>query len=429
MPLGQACVPLDSFYLREKVVKGRMRVNHWMFFCKEYCLIAGLAKRLAILLACLLSFEALACRFNVRDVGFVDLGSEPYRLYLFVGDAMPEAERESLQSIATATFYDSNVEIKLLALGQARQGDTKAYIPDGFTGESPTAVLVSPDKKQTLPVPLAKRGMPVLQTAWDALESVLDTPRRNAVLRQVFACYGVVLIIDGRDAGENRRVRSMADAVISEITAKLPGLEKEIKQPPVVEVISPEDFPVERAFLWSLGVREILDTPQVVMLYGRGRMIGPVLRGEQLSKPSVSTILATIGLNCECGLDRTWMQGVMVPLKWDRDRKQEIAKQLGFNPESPEIRIEMSQILAKGGVGQGVNRSKIVGDTLDELLIGYRTGSLAANKPQAQLGQVPETLYTAEKSKFSTMTWVVFVGAAILAIGGVILLSARRRGL
>jgi hypothetical protein len=27
------------------------------------------------------------------------------------------------------------------------------------------------------------------------------------------------------------------------------------------------------------------------------------------------------------------------------------------------------------------------------------------------------------------MTWVVFVGAAILAIGGVILLSARRRGL
>ena len=405
-----------------------MRVNHRMFFCKEYCLIAALTKRLAILLACLLSVEALACRFNVRDVGFVDLGSEPYRLYLFVGDAMPEAERESLQSIATATFYDSNVETKLLALGQARQGETKAYLPDGFTGESPTAVLVSPDKKQTLSVPLAKRGMPVLQTAWDALESVLDTPRRNAVLRQVFACYGVVLIIEGRDAGENRRVRSMADAVISEITAKLPGLEKEIKQPPVVEFISPDDFPVERAFLWSLGVREILDTPQVVMLYGRGRMIGPVLRGEQLSQPSVSTILTTIGLNCECGLDRTWMQGVMVPLKWDRDRKQEIAKQLGFNPESPEIRIEMSQILAKGGVGQGINRSKIVGDTLDGLLTGYRTGSLAANKPPAPLGQAEE-LNAVTESRFSILAWVAIAAAAILAIGGIILLTARRRGL
>jgi len=391
-------------------------VNHW-------------SKRLGVLLTCLLSVEALACRFNVRDVGFVDLGSEPYSLYIFVGDSMPATERESLQSIATATFYDSNVKTRLLPLGQARQGGAKVFLPDGFTGETPAAVLVSPDQKTTLPVPLAKDGVPILQTAWDALESVLDTSRRNAVLRQVFACYGVVLIIEGRDAGENRRVRSMADAVISEITAKLPGLEKEIKQPPVVEVISPDDFPVERVFLWSLGIREVLLSPQVVILYGRGRMIGPVLSGERLSQASVSAILNTIGLNCECGLDRKWMQGVMVPLKWDRDRKQEIAKQLGFNPESPEIRIEMSQILAKGGVGQGINRSKIVGDTLDELLTGYRTGSLAANKSPAPLGQVPETLYTAEKSKFSTMTWVVFVGVAILAIGGVILLSARRRGL
>ncbi len=388
------------------------------------------AKRLAILLLCLLSADALACRFNVRDVGFVDLGSEPYRLYLFVGDAMPEAERESLQSIATATFYDSNVETQLLPLGQARQGGAKAFLPEGFTGEAPTAVLVSPDKKQTLPVPLAKRGVPILQTAWDALESVLDTPRRNAVLKQVFDCYGVVLIIEGRDAGENRRIRSMADAVISEITAKLPGLEKEIKQPPVVEVISPDDFADERAFLWSLGVREVLDTPQVVMLYGRGRMIGPVLRGERLSQPTVSAILNTIGLNCECGLDRKWMQGVMVPLKWDRDRKQEIAKHLGFNPESPEIRIEMSQILAKGGVGQGINRSKLIGDTLDELLTGYRSGNLAANKPPTPLGQATESNAATEpKQKFSMTNWLAITVAAILAIGGIILLTARRRGL
>ena len=155
----------------------------------------------------------------------------------------------------------------------------------------------------------------------------------------------------------------------------MPDLEKEIQRPPVVEVISADDYDAERAFLWSLGIGERTSSPQVVILYGRGRMIGPVLRGERLSQSSVSAILTTIGLNCECGLDRKWMQGVMVPLKWDRDRKQEIAKQLGFNPESPEIRIEMSQIIAKGGPGQGVNRSKIVGDTLDDLLTGYRTGS------------------------------------------------------
>ena len=389
-------------------------------------------KRLVILLVLLQQVQVLGCRFNVRDVGFVDLGSEPYRLYLFVGDAMPPAERESLQSIAVATFYDTNVKAEVLALGQARQTEAKAFLPAGFAGELATAVLVSPGQKKTLTVPLAKEGVPILQTAWDALESLMDSPRRNAVLKQVFERYGVVLIVEGSDAAENQRVRSMADAVVSEITAKLPGLEKEIQRPPVVEVISVVDSGAERAFLWSLGVQEGSSAPQVVMLYGRGRMIGPVLSGERLSQSSVSAILATIGLNCECGLDRKWMQGVMVPLKWDRDRKQEIAKQLGFNPESPEIRIEMSQILAKGGPGQGIKRSKIVGDTLDELLTGFRTGNLAANYPPEPgakpIGQAAGTDEPPAPG-FPMSGWITLAGVTILAIGGVILLTARRREL
>ncbi|MBC8243312.1 MAG: hypothetical protein H8E20_02860 [Verrucomicrobia bacterium] len=385
-------------------------------------------KRLLIVAACLAPLAVLACRFNVRDVGFVDLGSQPYRLYLFVGDAMPTNERESLQSISTATFYDSNVKPQLLPLGQARQGEARAFVPDDFTGEVPSAVLVSPDQKATLRLPLAKPGASVLQTAWDALEPVLDSPRRNAILEQVFERYGVVLIVEGRDAAANRRARVMADAAVLATTEMLPGLEKEIQKPPVAAVISPGDFEGERAFLWSLGIREVSDAPQGVILYGRGRMIGPVLHGERLNTESITAILGTIGLNCECGLDRKWMQGAMVPLKWDRDRKQQVAKQLGFNPESPEIRIEMSQILAKGGPGQGVHRSKIIGDTLDELLTGYRTGSLAANKSSAPIGQAEELIAVTE-SKFSMMTWVAIAAAAILAIGGIILLTARRRGL
>jgi len=173
-----------------------------------------------------------------------------------------------------------------------------------------------------------------------------------------------------------------------------------------------------------------LAVPQVVILYGRGRMIGPVLSGERLSQPSVSAILNTIGLNCECGLDRKWMQGVMVPLKWGRDRKQEIAKQLGFNPESPEIRIEMSQILAKGGVGQGINRSKIVGDTLDELLTGYRTGNLAANNPpESSVKPLDQGVEKDESLApgFPMLGWIALVGISILIVGVLIVLVAHRR--
>ena len=381
-------------------------------------------KRLLIVAAALAPLAVFGCRFNVRDVGFVDLGSEPYRLYLFVGNAMPSAERESLQSISTATFYDSNVKPQLQPLGQARQGEAKAFIPDGFDGAEPAAVLVSPDKRTTLRLPLAKPGESVLQTAWDALEPVLDSPRRNAILEQVFERYGVVLIVEGRDAAANKRVRSMADAAVMATAAKLPGLEKEIQKPPVVSVISPGEFDGEQAFLWSLGIEEVTDAPRVVILYGRGRMIGPVLHGDRLNRESISAILDTIGLNCECGLDRKWMQGAMVPLKWDRDRKQQMATQLGFNPESPEIRIEMSQILAKGGPGQGVHRSKIIGDTLDELLTGHASGSLAPKPPP--LGQAEEQ--TAETtSGISASIWAGLVAVAILVAGGLIFLTARSR--
>jgi hypothetical protein len=32
--------PLDSFSLREKVAEGRMRVNGWLVFYEDHCLIA-----------------------------------------------------------------------------------------------------------------------------------------------------------------------------------------------------------------------------------------------------------------------------------------------------------------------------------------------------------------------------------------------------
>ena len=109
-----------------------------------------------------------------------------------------------------------------------------------------------------------------------------------------------------------------------------------------------------------------------------------------------------------------------------------MARELGFNPESPEIRIEISQILSKGSPGQGINQSKLVGDTLDELLTGYRSGTLAANYPPEPgakpLGQAAGTDEPPAPG-FPMSGWITLAGVTILVIGGVILLTARRREL
>lgn len=394
-------------------------------------------KKLALIFACLISIDALACRFNVRDVGFVDLGSEPYRLFIFVPEGTPTSEMELLESTAYATYLDSNVKASVLSPKDAFKGKAAQFVPRELTQAQ--AVLVSPDGKQSLPVKLSAEGKPLAVSAWDGLESVFDSERRNSVISKVYEHYCVILIMEGKNIEENQRIRDLANRVVKSISGQMYKLEKEIREPPVVEIISIKDFNSEKAFLWSMGITEISETPQVAILYGRGRMIGPVLRDERLDERSLKAIVNTIGLNCECGLDRKWMQGTMVPQKWDEDLQKRFANQLGFDPESPAIRLEMSQILAKGGKGQGTNRQTPIGGSLDDLLMGYREGSLKepeAQEPQTSVEQKntdpekpinTEVKPTKPPQSRSMIGWIMIVGVPILLAGCAILIFARNK--
>ena len=149
-------------------------------------------KKLATILTVLFALDALACRFNVRDVGFVDLGSEKYQLFIFVPDAMPAAELESLKSIAYATYLESNVIAKVLTASAAAKGEAAPFLPSNL--KQAQAVLISADGKRSLPVSLAVEGKPLSVSAWDGLESVFDSSRRNTVVSKVYEHYGVILL-------------------------------------------------------------------------------------------------------------------------------------------------------------------------------------------------------------------------------------------
>ncbi len=394
-------------------------------------------KKLSIILSVLLVVDARACRFNVRDVGFVDLGSKKYQIFIFVPDATPAAEVDALKSIAYATYLESNVKAEVLTASAAGKSEAAPFLPGNL--KQVKAILVSADGKRSLPVPLIVEGKPLSVSAWDGLESIFDTSRRNGVVSKVYEHYGVIIIVDGKNSVENLRIRKMADTVVASISSKMDKLEKEIREPPVVEVISASEFSGETAFMWSLGITEITETPQVAILYGRGRIIGPVLRDERLDERALTAIVNTIGLNCECGLDRKWMQGTMIPQKWDEDVQKQFAQQLGFDPESPAIRLEMSQILSKGGKGQGANRQMSIGGTLDDLLMGYREGAL--NVAQVDpLPEVPSSGESAEpepavpmtpvaepRKSYSFFGWMMMAGVPILVVGGVILMLGRNR--
>ena len=124
---------------------------------------------------------------------------------------------------------------------------------------------------------------------------------------------------------------------------------KPIKYPPVLIVMDTASILREKILLWSFGLDEDrIHKSYAAVLYGRARWIGPLFKGEQITKNNLSNILLVIGADCECGLDKNWLQGTMLPLRWDKKCQVRVAKSLGFDPENPMIKMEISRIMRMG---------------------------------------------------------------------------------
>ena len=91
------------------------------------------------------------------------------------------------------------------------------------------------------------------------------------------------------------------------------------------------------------------------MLFGRGRRIGSVLSGQDITRENIFGLLAIIGADCECGLDKSIMLGKMIPLRWEKHVQTILVSSLGFDVENPMIKAEMGQILSIAPTKQGKN--------------------------------------------------------------------------
>ena len=122
-------------------------------------------------------------------------------------------------------------------------------------------------------------------------------------------------------------------------------------QPPTILELPFARRSEEKVLLWSLGIDQKDPQPSAVVLYGRGRMMGTVLKGLDISDNKLDHYLSMIGLDCECGLDRRWMTGQRVPIRWDQNTQHQVAQALEFDPENPMVKMEISRILGKGPSG------------------------------------------------------------------------------
>jgi len=301
-----------------------------------------------VALACCLSLlPAAACKYNVRDVGFVDWAPQPYHLYCYLDGDPSSGFATTLRNTAAALFLDANVELQIVDASQKPKPDALRFAETEHLNTFPALVLVSPDQER-LTLPLPQTTDQVNTAAWEVLENVISSPARQTLFRRIIEAYALVVILEGTDPTENEHNRASVNQAIERLTRLMDRLPKAVKGPPEALIIPQTQAEQERVFLWSLGIQPAKSkTAHVAVLYGRGRKIGPTLSG-RVSQDAVYQTLAVLGQDCECSLDRSWMTGPMIPAEWGTDLQTQVQEHAGFDAENPLVKTEISRIMARG---------------------------------------------------------------------------------
>jgi hypothetical protein len=144
-------------------------------------------------------------------------------------------------------------------------------------------------------------------------------------------------LLSGKNESENINVRKL----VSDVSR---SIEKSIS---LVEV--PKNmFPQEKILIWSLGLDvEQIHEAHLVVLHGKCKRIGPGLIGKGITSAALHSILSVLEADCECGLDRNWMMGAILPVIWDQEKQHKVITKLGFDAENPMVKMEVSRILGQ----------------------------------------------------------------------------------
>ncbi len=323
-----------------------------MHFRRSPSLLARALPRLGLFL-CLAS--ALACRYSIRDTGFVDLGEDLYKLELHgASDDLSTRYRQT----AAAIFLDANIEWQRL--------------PPSAPDTALELVLIAPDNRRHIVV--AEENVPQdPQSITRQLEAVARSPFRDRLYKESVEAFALVVLIPGTDDPANESARAAITSAIRDVTRLIPQMPKPVDHPPRLIELDPNQFTEETITLWGLGfVPKTEPDPRVAIVYGRGRRLGSVLEGPLITRTALQERLALIGQDCECELDRAWLKGPLFPGRWDPGYQAAAAKSLGFDPENPLVRTEVSRIVLRGPTSSG-GTQRLTGPAL---ALGYSEESL-----------------------------------------------------
>jgi len=368
--------------------------------------------------------SAMACRYTVRDSAFVDIGGSDWPLYIYTDSKDERRVRIALEKQGLSLY--SNIKIQVVNV----ERDEGFQRVEGINSY-PFAAFFSPGgdhkvfalQKDLLSIP----------------SEIFTSPARDRILENMIHPFCAILIVEGRDDFINQSALKEATHAIEEIEPYMPIMDKPVGAPPVVITITEKERDQESLLLHSLNIndKEHAST-HCVVLFGRGRTIGPVLKDEAISSDILCNIFQVAGTDCECNLNPDLLKGISLPIVWDEEMQKEAASVLGFDPENPMVKLEVSRIISSKGVGN-------VDDNLfeDKILSGYTEtpvrfrnndkkpkGKKLANRKETLLEDRPlpaeEETQEYRDAKKNTILIIMILALFILGAGIILLINRNR---
>lgn len=297
---------------------------------------------------------ALFCRYTIRDIGFVDLDGPTYSLTEVTLDGVTGAD---FAAGDLGRIVDSNVTAGRISAAATADPRVQSAGPAGGW------VL---DREGLDPILLGGKGL----TRDLARERALTSPMRERLGQQLVDAFAVLLVI-GEPGPEIAEELRAAREGLGLLSGQLP---RPIVRP-LAELYVPEaNREEERVLLWSLGLPARDGGVATALIYGRGRLAGPVLRGEAIERGELLAQLALVGESCECDTERDWLAEPSIPLAWPGEQRSRMAEDLGFDPASPLVRAEVVRILEREASGPSGDSAGV-----DDVVFGYRESSLVGD--------------------------------------------------
>ena len=265
-----------------------------------------------------------ACRFTIREIGYTPLQLQTYIMQLEVDTVARKDLFEDFVRVAEDMSGTTNIRYRIAQKSGLKNGVISLLNTRGIT--------------------IARKTVSVAGETDAFYERMLFSPLQRTLEQQIGNVFAFVVCFYERN---DRETDQKVEDALEQFRKLAPTLDKSVSEQIMKILVPASRRKEEEVVMRAAGLDPASPESYVMILYGRGRLVGAPLKGKEITTDHILNQLVMLGTDCECGIDLSPLLIRSIPLQWTERMGQKVADMLGFDAGNPMILSEMSKILSK----------------------------------------------------------------------------------